>query len=163
MAKKKESIFKNWDEVDAAIKKLGELEIKKTKLEGEQTIKTNEIIAAYKNRCVGIANEIKETKTEIERFCAQNKDAFIDKRNKKLSFGTVSYRITEKVKIFSIPTAIKALKALNCDFCLRIKEEIDKDEVKKLNPSTLTKIGVTVEKKDSLCIEPNMIKIAAEN
>lgn len=163
MAKKKESIFKNWDEVDAAIKKLGELEIEKQKLEGEQTIKTNEIISSYKNKCANIANKIKETKTEIERFCAQNKDIFVNKRNKKLSFGTVSYRISEKVKIFSISTTIKALKSLNCDWCLRIKEEIDKDEVKKLSPSTLAKIGVTVEKKDSLCIEPNMIKIVAEN
>ena len=38
MAKKKESVLKSWDEVDKSLKKLGELEIQKTKLDGELTM-----------------------------------------------------------------------------------------------------------------------------
>ena len=65
------------------------------------------------------------------------------------------------MKISCIGATIKALKALNLDFCLRIKEEIDKDEVKTLDSSILTKIGVKVEKEDKLSIEPNIIEIVA--
>ena len=42
-----------------------------------------------------------------------------------------------------------------------IKEEIDKDKVKELDKNILTKIGVRVETKDKLSIEPDMVKLAA--
>ena len=52
---------------------------------------------------------------------------------------------------------------LNLDFCLRIKEELDKDKIKEANldANTLIKIGVSIVKEDKLTIEPNMVEIAA--
>ena len=95
------------------------------------------------------------------QFCEERKADFLNKRTKKFNFGLVAYRLTEKVKITCVEATIKALKALNLDFCLRIKEEIDKDEVKTLDSSVLTKIGVKIEKEDKLSIEPSIEKIAA--
>ena len=43
MSKNTENVCNNWTEVDLALKKLAELNICKTKLEGEQTLKINEI------------------------------------------------------------------------------------------------------------------------
>ena len=53
------------------------------------------------------------------------------------------------------------MKALNYDFCIRIKEEIEKEEVKKLDSNILAKIGVKIDKEDKLSIEPDIIEIAA--
>ena len=161
MAKKKESNLKSWDEVDKSLKKLGELEIQKTKLEGELTIKINELKEEYSVRGGILKKESEDIKKEITRFCEQNKDSFINKRNKKLNFGTLAYRITEKVVCPCVATAIKALKALNLDFCLRIKEEIEKEKLKELDANTLARIGVSINKEDKLSIEPNMAEIAA--
>ncbi len=161
MAKKKESVLKSWDEVDKSLKKLGELEIQKTKLDGELTIKINELKEEYSTKGVAIKKEAEDIKKEISRFCEQNKDSFVNKRNKKLNFGTLSYKITKKVLCPCVATVIKAIKALNLDFCLRIKEEIEKDKLKELDANTLTKIGVSIIKEDKLSIEPNMAEIAA--
>ena len=163
MAKKKESVYISWDEIDSALKTLGELKIKKAKLEGELTAKINLLKEEYGKYANPLALEIKEIEKEVTRFCEQNKEGFINKRNKKLNFGTVSYRITEKTVIASIPAAIKAIKHLNLDFCLRVKEEIDKDKLKEANldAGTLAKIGVSVVKEDKLTIEPDMVEIAA--
>lgn len=161
MAKKKESTLKSWDEVDESLKTLGKLKIEKTKLEGELTSKINEIKEKYTLKCTNISGEVKTIEKEIERFCEERKADFLNKRSKKLNFGLVAYRLTEKVKISCVEATVKALKALNLDFCLRIKEEIDKDEVKTLDSSVLTKIGVKVEKEDKLSIEPNIIEIVA--
>lgn len=161
MAKKKESTLKTWDEVDNQLRKLGELQIQKTKLEGTLQTKINELKANYTAQCGVIAVEAKNIETEITRFCEQNKDEFLNKRNKKLNFGVVAYRVTEKVVCNSVEGVIKAIKALNLDFVLRIKEEIDKDKIKELDKNTLTKIGVKIETKDKLSIEPDIVKLAA--
>lgn len=87
MAKKKESILKSWDEVDNNLKRLGEIEIQKTKLDGELTIKTNELKEQYTSQGNALKKEADEIKKEITRFCEQNKSGFLDKRNKKLNFG----------------------------------------------------------------------------
>lgn len=162
MAKKKESLYKNWEEIDNQLKKIGELKIEKTKLEGELTLKTNELKNCYSTKCEAIAKEIKTIEKEITRYCEQNKDSFINKRNKKLNFGTIAYRLSEKIVCPCDEAAIKALKALNLDYCLRIKEEIDKDKLKELDAKILTKIGATVVKEDKITIEPNIIEIVSQ-
>lgn len=161
MAKKKESSLKNWEEIDSSLKKLGELQIQKTNLDNELTEKVNELKLKYTSQSSLIQTEIKQIEKEISRFCEQNKDTFLNKRNKKLNFGLISYRLSEKVVCSRIGAAIKALKQLNYDWCIRTKEELDKDEVKKLDSNILTRIGVQIVKEDKLTIEPNTVKIAA--
>ena len=161
MAKKKESTLKTWDEVDSKIKRLGEIFIEKERLEGCLNTKINEAKAEYASKGLLLLGEAKNIETEITRFCDSRKDEFLNKRNKKLNFGSVSYRITEKVVCPDAEGAIKAIKSLNLDHVLRIKEEIDKDKVKELDKNILTKIGVRVETKDKLSIEPDMVKLAA--
>lgn len=162
MAKKKESIYTNWEEIDQQMRKIGELEIKKTKPEGEMNIKVNELKNKYGKQCNELSEEIKTIKTEITRFCDQKKDEFLDKRSKKLTFGTVAYRLSESVKFLNKEASIiKSLMSLNCDFCLRTKTEIDKEQVKTLDNNILAKIGVAIVKKDKLTIEPDNVKIAA--
>ena len=162
MAKKKESSLLSWDEVDNRLRRLGELQIQKSKLEGNLQTKINELKADYTTQSTIIANEAKQIETDITRFCDAHKDEFLNKRNKKLNFGVVAYRLSEKVIFSSVDAVIKSIKALNLEFVLRIKEEIDKEKIKSLDKHTLTKIGVKIETKDKISIEPDIVKLAAE-
>lgn len=158
---KKESIYKNWYDVDRALKKLGSLEIEKSRIEGEQTLAINKIKEGYTARGEEIVAEQKRIKTEITRFCEENKDAFLSKRSKKLNFGTIGYRVSESVKYDNENLVIKMLKSLNFDFCLKITEKVEKDKLKELDSTTLTKLGVQIVKKDGISIEPDIAQIAA--
>ena len=161
MAKKKESVYKSWEDIDLSLKQLGALKIKKADLEGELTEEINVLKSKYANLCTGINSEIKDIEKEISRFCDMNKDEFLTKRSKNMNFGSISYRLSEKVICASIPAAIKALKHLNLNFCLRVKEELDKDAIREANldANTLTKIGVQIIKEDKLTIEPDIEEI----
>ena len=164
MAKKAESIYKSWEEVNAALKELGELNIKKQKLEGELTIKINEIKEKTLEKAGILKTQISEIEKNIERFAMQNKSEFLKTRNKKLTFGTVSFRLVKSVVCNCKDEAIKALKALNLDFCIRSKEELDKDECLKLAESeekTLLKAGITIKSEDKVKIDPDYVKLAA--
>lgn len=162
MAKKIESTLKSWDEVDISIKELAELNIRKTRLEGEQTLQINEIKKDTAEKAKGIDLRIKELEKDIERFTETHKEEFAKKRNKKLNHGTISYKIVKRVCCSCVAEAIKALKALNLDFCIRTKHELDKDRIiAEVDESTLLKAGITIKKEDKLRIEPNYEKIAA--
>ncbi len=164
MAKKTESIYKSWEEVNSALKELGELNIQKQKFEGEQTVKINEIKAETLEKAGIIKTKITEIEKNIEKFALQNKSEFLKTRNKKLTFGVVSFRLVKSVVCQCKDEAIKALKALNLDFCIRAKEELDKDECLKFAESdekTLLKAGITIKAEDKVKIEPDYVKLAA--
>ena len=158
---KKTSIYTTWAEVDNALKELGELNIQKTALEGEQTVKINTIKKEILEKTGNLQTKIKEIEKNIERFAEQNKSEFLKTRNKKLTFGTVSFRLVKSVVCACKEEGIKALKALNLDFCLRLKEEIDKDKCLEVDEKLLLKAGITVKTEDKVKIEPNYIKLAS--
>ena len=66
MAKKKESISTKWDEVDNSLKRLGELQIKKSKIEGNLNEKINELKVKSQEECTPIITEIKLIEREIK-------------------------------------------------------------------------------------------------
>lgn len=163
MAKKKESIYKTWEEVDKAIKRLGELYIEKQDIEGKLTIRYNELKAYGNEKISGVASEIKNIEKEIERFANQNKEEFLKTRSKKLNFGTISYRLSKKVVCKCIESAVMVLKTLNLDFLLRTKTELDKDEILKCEDdltSTLAKANISIVSEDKIRIEPDYVKLA---
>ena len=159
---KKESIYKNWHEVDCAIRKLGNLEIEKSRIEGLQTLEMNNIKEKYTAESEEIISEQKRISAEITRFCEQNKDSFLNKRSKTLNYGTVAYRVSSSVKLENnADVVIKSIEAANLDFCLKIDKKIDKDKLRELDAATLSKIGTQIVTKDSLTITPDVARIAA--
>ena len=160
---KKLSTYQTWQEVDSALKELGELNIKKQNLEGEQTIRINEVKKEILEKTGILQSQIKDIEKNIERFAEQNKSEFLKTRNKKLTFGIISFRLVKSVVCNCKEEAIKALKALNLDFCLRQKEEIDKDKCLEVDEKMLLKAGISIKTEDKVKIEPNYIKLAADN
>lgn len=161
MAKKKESIYQSWDEVNEAMKELGELQVKKQKLEGEQTVKINEIKKDYQEKAGNLTTKIKEIEKDIERFAEQNKTEFLKTRNKKLNFGTISYRLTKRIVVGCVEGAINALKSLNLDYYLRQKCELDKEKLYECDEKTLSKVGIKIVTEDKINIEPAYVKLMA--
>ncbi len=161
MAKKTESIYKSWNEVDAALKELGELNVAKTRIEGEQTLKINSIKADANAKSAIIQTRIKEIEKNIERFTDANKSEFLSKRTKKLTYGVISFRLVRKVCCNCIEEAIKGLKVLNLDFCIRTKQELDKDRLLECDENMLLKAGISIKTEDKVRIEPNFEKLAA--
>ncbi len=155
MAKKKESIYKNWDEVNTALRELGEKKISLEQVEGEQTIKINQVKECYKLQGDDLKKEIKEIEDNITLFSESNKDVFLKDRTKKLTFGNISYRLTERLLVKNVKACIAAIKTLNLSEYLRVKEEVDKEAIKGLDDATLIKLGIERKKADKINIEPN--------
>lgn len=153
----------SWNDVDNAIKRLGELNIAIAHLEGEVTIAVNAIKEKGKKDAETLVAESESLTRLIEAYCELNKAEFAKKRSKELVFGTVAYRL---VKSVSIPRAaaklealIKSIKAFGLKSCIKTVETVDKEALAELEDGDLAKLGIKRTVRDSFRIEPNMEKI----
>lgn len=156
MAKKKESKFNNWEDVNLAVRRMGEIDIQVNNLQGKMTLKVNEIKSAYDSKSQGLLAERKEIEKDISLFTDNCKDEFAKTRHKDLTFGKIAYKVTSKLVIRSIDACLAALKALEMNSYIRIKEEPDKDALASLDQLTLAKLGASIKVEDKLRIEPNL-------
>lgn len=149
----------NWTEVNELMKQLGKLNITVQKFEGAATVRINEVKAYYKEKSEPSLKEIKNIEAKIKEFAARNKSEFVKKRTKNLTNGAVSYRRTKKAVCSYTESAISALKELNLTQCIRVKEELNKDELLKCDPSILAKAGISIVEEDKIKIEPDYVKL----
>ena len=163
MAKKKLSTIENWNGVNDKLRELSEKKIELARAEGRQTLEINNIREKYNDITEGLTKEISEIEKDIERFCEQNKDEFLEDRTKRFSFGTISYRITRSFKIADTIAAIKGLKTLKYFDCLKTEVSIIKENLKKVDKSILTKCGITMKEVDKISIEPVLDTIPAND
>lgn len=161
MAKRKESVYQSWDEVNEAMKRLAELNIQKKTLENEQNRQIDEIKKATSLKADEVIKEIKSVEKDIMRFAEQNRAEFTKKRTKVLTFGKIAFRYTKSVWCGNVPAAVKALKSYALEKYLRIKEELNKELLLEADPMILGKCGIIIKAEDKICVEPDYVKLAA--
>ena len=100
MAKKKtEPGLKNWDDVDGAIRWIGELDINLQKIEGNLNEEINTLKEVAKNGAAVLIDIRDRLTAQVEEFCEERKAEFLERRSRKLIFGTVAFRVTESIRI----------------------------------------------------------------
>lgn len=154
------SSYTDWNDVDQGLRRMGEIDITLSRLEGEMTLKLNEIRADYDTKAEGLKAERKSIEEQITLFADARKEEFAKTRSKELTFGTVAYRIVHKVAVRSKAATIAALEALGLDSYMRIIKEPDKEAMTGLDAGTLAKVGATLKTEDKIRIEPNLERIA---
>jgi len=157
------SALMNWDGVDATLKRLCELEVGIAAIEGDATVRMNEIREEAKAKAAPLNNEKEFLTRQIESFCESHKAEFADKRSKELNFGVVGYRLVKSVSIprdkAKLEALIKSLKAYGLNECIAYKEEPDKEKIVELDDTTLVKLALKRTVKDSFRIVPAIEKI----
>lgn len=156
--------IENWEGVDNTLKRLAEITVAVAKINGDATIRMNEIKLEAANKAASLQVEKDALEKQIEIYCEANKHEFADKRSKELNFGTIGYRI---VKSLSLPKAkekveaiIKTIKALGLKDCIAYEEKLDKDAICELDDTTFARIGIKRTIKDSFRIQPRIEEVA---
>lgn len=163
MSKKTQtSTFTSWDEINLALKRLGELTMKRRTLENSLTDDLNKVKEAHATEAKPVIDEIKEIEKDIELYVVANKDQFAKVRNKKFTFGAISFHVSKSIRVLSIDTCLKALKTLGMHDFINIKETPNRDMLKTLKETELAKVACKVNTKDNLTIEPYIEEIKPE-
>jgi len=153
----------SWDDVDAALKRMGEIDIEMANVAGEATLKINDIKEAAKVKVAGAESERKHLEKLVTIFCEGNKDEFAKKRSKDLNFGTIGFRLVKNVSLprdkAKIAELLKNLKAYGLNDCIEYEEKPDKDKIAELADESIVKLGLKRTVKDSFRIQPSIEKI----
>ena len=152
-----------WDEVDVALKRMGEIDIQTSKIVGEATLKINEIKEKAKPKIAGLDSERKHLEKIITLFCESKKDEFAKKRSREFNFGTVGFRTVKNVSIprdkAKLAALIKSLKAYGFNECIIYEEKPNKDKIAELADESIVKLGLKRTVKDSFRVVPKIEKI----
>ncbi|MEJ5227214.1 host-nuclease inhibitor Gam family protein [Thermodesulfovibrio sp.] len=158
-AQSKQAKINSWQEVDEKLRRLGEIEIAIERVQGEMTLRINEIKAEAESKVAHLKQEKKAIEEEITEFCEFHKEEFTKKRSRELTFGTVGYKVVTKIVIRAKKACVAAMEALGLTEYLRVIKEPDKEKMLALDDLTLAKVGATRKTEDKLRIEPAIEKI----
>lgn len=152
--------IQDYESVDKALKRLCELEVKITHIEGEVTLACNKIKEEYKPQVESLNNEANFIRAEIESFCESHKADFADKRSKELVFGIIGYRLSKSVNVPRVKSKVKsliaAIKSFGLRDCLIYEEKPNKEALSELDEGSLVKLGLKRVVKDNFRIEPKI-------
>lgn len=163
-SKKPNEIFfalSSWDEVDQKLRRIGEIQIALEKIEGDMTLRINDIRQDYEQESETLKTERQELENSITSFSEFHKDEFAKTRSKDLTFGYVAYRVVRKIVIRSNEACVAALRALKLDQYIRTVEEPNKEAMADLEDNQLAKVGAKRKVEDKFRIEPNIERIKA--
>lgn len=152
----------SWDDVNLALKRLGELTMSRRALENSLTDDLNKVKEAHALEAKPVIDEIKEIEKDIELYVTDNKDQFAKIRNKEFTFGAISFRVSKSIKVLSVATCLKALKALGMYGFITTKETPNKDMLLTLKETELAKVACQLVAKDNLTIEPYIEELKPE-
>ena len=149
----------SWENVDTLLRRMGEIDIVISKIEGEMTLKINVIKAEADSKSESLRKEYDQIDDAITAFCEEHKQDFTKQRSKELTFGLVAYRVVTKIVIKSKEACLAAMHALKLDSYIRVIEEPDKLAMEGLDDAVLAKVGVKRKTEDKLRIEPNLERL----
>nr|DAT72033.1 MAG TPA: hypothetical protein [Caudoviricetes sp.] len=159
--------IKTFTDVDSALKRICELEVALADINGEITLKCNEIKDAHKAQVEKLDNEKKYIESQITAFCEENKAEFAEKRSKEFTFGKIGYKLSKSVSLprikEKVEKLIKALKSYKLEECITYEETINKDAIVELGDAELVKLGLKRVVKDNFRIETKIENLQSAN
>ncbi|WP_069997838.1 host-nuclease inhibitor Gam family protein [Cellulosilyticum sp. I15G10I2] len=152
--------LKTWEEVDAALKQIGEWQRSITKVEGKMNEQIDKAKAKAEEEAKPFKDQIKAYEVQVKEFVESNRDDLGNKKTKELNFGKAGFRKSTKI---SLPKAaaklteiIKKLKSLGMTDCIvQPPEKIDKDALKKYPANEIIKVGAGLKVEDVFWYETN--------
>lgn len=149
----------SFDEVDACLKEIGQIDRELGLLEASQNEAIDKIKADSKAAAQPLQDKKATLELQIKDFCEANRGEFAKVKTKPLTFGSVGFRISTKIIIKRVADTLQALKDLNLINCIRTKEEPDKEAMKNLSTETLAEVGAALKTENAFGYEINQEKI----
>lgn len=155
MARKKvtEQVLNSWDEVNEALRVIGQAQDEMAAIDAELNQQINELKAAAKEKAKPFETEIKVKELMIQQFVAEHRDDLKGK-SYKLAFGTVGFRLSTKLVLpKDLKTIIKNLQSSGMMDCLNTKVTVNKEVLKTYAEKEILSVGASLKKEDTFWYE----------
>lgn len=144
-----ETVIKSWEEVDFALRTIGEIEIEVEKKEGLANLRINDIKEKLAVELNGKMARKARLEKDLQEFLDSHQEELGSVKSRKLSFGSLGFRLAPpKLKPIAKMTwakVVEKLKDLRLEKFLRYPDpEPDKEALKTADAEILKQVGVRV-------------------
>lgn len=157
--------LQSWEEADAALREIAELDRKIADIEGEMNKQIDgiKITAAreakpHQDRKDTLAKDLKE-------FAAEHREDFGDKKSRRLNFGEIGFRQSTQVTLpkdkGKLAEVIQRIKARRLRDCITVTESINKDILRSYGRDAVIAVGAGWKQTDSFWYEVAEDKLEA--
>ncbi len=146
--------IQNLDEANLALAEIGRLTMQLEAIDGKAAEKIGKVKEDAATKGAEARERIKDLEAGLSLYAEYNKgELFKDKKSILLSYGNIGYRLSTKVSVKKV--TLELLKKLFGGKGVRIKEEVDKEELKDWNDSDLAQVDAAKVVQDTFYYEVN--------
>ena len=150
--------IKNLDEANTALAEIGSLQLKLEAIDGKASEKIGKIKEQAAKDGEESRNRIQELDSALALYAEYNKqELFKEKKTIGLSYGNIGFRLSTKVSIKK--TTLELLEKLNFWKAIRVKKEVDKEELKTWDNEQLAQVDAAKIEQDTFFYEVNREEI----
>ncbi|MBN2534461.1 MAG: host-nuclease inhibitor Gam family protein [Spirochaetales bacterium] len=152
------SKIKNLDDANLILKEIGLLERELDRIDTQAHKIINKIKGEAVKKGEQARKRITELSATIGAYAEYNRDElFKDRKTVELSFGSFGFRKSTSIRCRK--STIELLKKAKLLWCIRVKEEPDKDAMASLNDETLARVDAVRKVKDDFFCKVNKEEI----
>ncbi len=140
-AKKITSSFENWDQVDQALKEIGEIDRKVTAIEADMNETINLVKTTAEDKTKGLLQRKESLEKDVQAFTEGSIDEFKTSKTRKLLFGEVGFRKKTGIITRNVKAIIEALKQNKMTDCIDVTEKLNKEKLAEYDDESLLKVG----------------------
>jgi len=149
---------KSLDDANQALAEIGRLTMQLEAIDGKAAEKIGKIKEDAAAKGEEARNRIKDLENAVTIFAEYNKgELFKDKKSIPLSYGSIGYRLSTKVSVKR--STLELLTKLFGGKGIRVKEEVDKEQLKDWEDSDLAQVDAAKVTKDTFYYEVNREEI----
>lgn len=162
MAKKKvEPIYKEWDQVNEALKSIAKIDNTLKMHEARLNEDINSVKTRMENVTAPLFKEKELLEKNISEFTEAHREEFTDKKTRDFTCGQVGFRKVSNIVTRNVQAILEALKNNKMHNAIIVKESINKEELEKYNDASLEKIGAKRKVEDKFFYKINEERIEA--
>lgn len=160
----KEVIIKDTKELNKICEQMCAAQLELDSINTQLAVDVNTLKAEAKEAARQPIEKLKAYEKAIKDFTDKNKGLFAKKRSLEVDFATLAFRVSSSCPLprnkEDLANLISTIEAFNLP-CVMTEKKVDREALLELNDTTLAKLGLKRNVKDSLNIKLNLEKIKA--
>lgn len=157
-----EPMLKSWDQADEALKEIAEAEHELDMLHSAMNMQVDALKKQFDEAAKPYHEKVKKNELLVKEFASSSREQ-MDGKSKKLTFGTVGFRMSTKLGLpKDVAKVIKNLRKYGMEKCITTKESVNKDILKTYEEKDILKVGGKLQKEDTFFYELNKIETQAK-
>ena len=148
--------LQTWEDVDHALREIGLIDLDLEAQAAEYNRQVAELKLGLEMEAKALQDRKALLELQVKEFTEAHRDGLGEDgeaKSRELNFGKLGFRQSSKIIVRNVKAVIAALRAKKMLDCIRVKEEVSKEDLRKYDDKVLGEVGVVRKVEDTFWYE----------